>query len=405
MTKKISDAEKKKRHLNRMLKHIDDGRRYAESKKGRLISTKINEKKDYVEWECSAGHLWSQPMSSTLSNRSWCAICSGNTPRNLQVLIDIAKSRGGKVLSTEYKNVDTSYDFECSLGHKFSNGFKSVESRGQWCPTCNKGSKSEEICRTTFEQLFGFKFPKYRPEWLRNSRGFRMEIDGYCKELKIGFEYQGRQHFDYPLYGSDVKKRKADDKLKAQLCKSHGVHLFIIDYTMPYEDFPKQIQKQARKFGISLPENFSKIEVDIFKAYIRKDRISELRDLLSPKNIEVLSPKYLGSNNPVELKCLICDHKWLALGNSFFNSKRVSGCDKCVRAKAGLRNKLSLTHLQEFAEKRGGVLLSKEYVQSAHVYRWKCSVGHIFEKQFSNMKFRDEFCPDCEGGAKRKRRI
>ncbi len=387
-----------------MLKHIEEARVYAATKNGRLLSSSINEKKDYVDWQCAAGHIWSQPLSSTLSNRSWCGLCSSNAPRNLQVLIDIATLRGGKVLSTEYVNVDSTYDFECSLGHRFSNQFKQVEKRGQWCPTCNKGSKSEEICRTTFEQLFGKTFPKYKPEWLRNSRGYRMEIDGYCKELQIGFEYQGRQHFDYPLYGSDVQKRKEDDKLKAQLCKSNGVYLFIIDYTMSYEDFPKQIQKQARKFGIRLPENFTKTEIDIFKAYIRKDRINELRNLLSPKNIQVLSPKYLGSHNYVELQCLICDHKWSALGNSFFNSRRVAGCDKCARAKAGLRNKLSLKHLQEFAHKNGGALLSNEYIESAHVYKWKCSVGHVFEKQFSNMKFRNEFCPECEGRKIRKKK-
>jgi hypothetical protein len=50
------------------------------------------------------------------------------------------------------------------------------------------------------------------------------------------------------------------------------------------------------------------------------------------------------------------------------------------------------------------ILLSNEYIESAHVYKWKCSVGHIFEKQFSNMKFRNEFCPECEGRKKRKKR-
>jgi hypothetical protein len=388
-----------------MLKHIEEGRAYAATKNGRLISSKINGKKDFVDWECVAGHLWSQPLSSTLSNRSWCSLCSGNAPRNLQVLIDIAKSRGGKVLSTEYVNVDATYDFECSLGHRFSNQFKQVEKRGQWCPTCNKGSKSEEICRTTFEQLFGFKFPKCKPEWLLNSRGYRMEIDGFCKELKIGFEYQGRQHFDFPLYGTDIKKRKADDKLKAKLCGENGISLFIIDYRMEYEDFPKYIEKQAKQFQIQLPTNYDEIKVDIFKAYIRNDRIIELQKLLKPKKILVLSPKFLGVHKKVELKCLVCDHKWSALGNSFFNSRRVAGCDKCARRNAGERNKLNIKQLHEFAKAHGGELLSREYVESENDYLWKCSAGHIFEKRFSNMKQRNSFCAKCEGRQVRKHKF
>jgi len=331
MTKRLSKSEKDSRRLQRMLKHIEEGRAYAATKNGRLLSSNINGKKDFVDWECAAGHSWNQPLSSVIRNNSWCSICSGNAPRNLQVLIDIAKSRGGKVLSTEYVNVDATYDFECSLGHKFSNAFKHVEKRGQWCPTCNKGSKSEEICRTTFEQLFGYPFPKYRPVWLQNNRGNRMEIDGYCKELRIGFEYQGRQHFDLELFGNDLKKRRADDKLKKKLCSENDLKLFIITHKMKYQDFPKYIQKQASKLDVVLPANFSNINVDIYRAYIRNDRIEELQELLKPKKILVLSKKYLGSNKGVDLQCLTCGHKWTALGNAFFNSRRVAGCDKCNR--------------------------------------------------------------------------
>ena len=159
---------------------------YAKSRMGKVLATEISTKREYVEWECAKGHTWKQPVGALLANKSWCSICSGNAPRSLQVLIDIATARGGKVLSTEYKNVDATYDFECSRGHKFSNSFKHVEKRGQWCPTCNKGSKSEEICRTTFEQIFGYEFKKVRPKWLKNSRNRQMEIDGFCAELNIG---------------------------------------------------------------------------------------------------------------------------------------------------------------------------------------------------------------------------
>jgi hypothetical protein len=158
-----------------------------------------------------------------------------------------------------------------------------------------------------------------------------MEIDGYCKELRIGFEYQGRQHFDLELFGNDLKKRRADDKLKKKLCSENDLKLFIITHKMKYQDFPKYIQKQASKLDVVLPANFSNINVDIYRAYIRNDRIEELQELLKPKKILVLSKKYLGSNKGVDLQCLTCGHKWTALGNAFFNSRRVAGCDKCNR--------------------------------------------------------------------------
>lgn len=259
---------------------------------------------------------------------------------NIENVKDLVEQRGGKLITTKYKNIDSTLEFQCSKGHRFKNTFNHIKHGKQWCPTCNKGSKSEEITRTTFEQLFGYPFPKYRPVWLRNSLGNRMEIDGYCKELRIGFEYQGRQHFDLELFGNDLKKRRADDKLKKKLCSQNNLKLFIITHKMEYQDFPKYIQKQAIKLGVALPVNFSNISVDIYKAYIRNDRIVELQELLKPKKILVLSKKYLGSNKGVDLQCLICGQKWTALGNAFFNSRRVAGCDKCNRRKLkGMANK------------------------------------------------------------------
>jgi hypothetical protein len=115
------------------------------------------------------------------------------------------------------------------------------------------------------------------------------------------------------------------------------------------------------------------------------------------KNIKVLSPKYIGSNSYVELRCLICNHKWSAKGNAFFNNRRIAGCDKCNRRKAGKRNKLSIQHLQEYAKNKGGQLISSKYVQSQYRYSWKCSQGHAFTGIFSEMKYRKQFCPICEG--------
>ena len=57
--------------------------------------------------------------------------------------------------------------------------------RGQWCPTCNKGSKSEELARVAFQHAFHASFPKKRPKWLRNDRGRQMELDGFAEELGI----------------------------------------------------------------------------------------------------------------------------------------------------------------------------------------------------------------------------
>ena len=40
-------------------------------------------------------------------------------------------------------------------------------------------------------------FRKIRPDWIKNKEGNKLELDFYCEELKLAFEYQGIQHEQY----------------------------------------------------------------------------------------------------------------------------------------------------------------------------------------------------------------
>jgi hypothetical protein len=309
----------------------------------------------------------------------------------------MAKKRGGKCLSENYINVETKYSWECSLGHKFTNSLNKV-SHGQWCPTCSKSGISEEICRETFKQLFNDDFTKHRPSWLRNERGFQMEIDGYSQKLKIGFEYHGRQHFEktgiYTKTEDSLKKRIEDDKLKESLCKMHGVHLFVLTFRTPYWEFRKEIENQYKNFNLNLPNvDFSK-NISISKAYIKKDRIIELRELLKSKNIELLSDKWLGTKEKYKCKCLICDSIWESRGNAFFNRRKVAGCDYCNRRVPA--NTGSMQDIIDFANKFDGKVISTKYIGRRASYEFECKNGHRFTKNFNNMKFRNQWCSICE---------
>ena len=67
-----------------------------------------------------------------------------------------------------------------------------------------------------------------RPNFLEG-----LEIDIYIPELKLGFEYNGIQHYK-PVehWGGEesLKKQQARDKRKQQLCDQNDVKLIIIKY-------------------------------------------------------------------------------------------------------------------------------------------------------------------------------
>jgi len=103
--------------------------------------------------------------------------------------------------------------------------------QGCRCPDCSS-SRSENLSRNIFENLFRFKFPKCRPEWLN-----KLELDGFCEELKIAFEYNGIQHYKVisSFHHDSIEKfqqRQEHDALKKQICRERGIKLCIIPYTV-----------------------------------------------------------------------------------------------------------------------------------------------------------------------------
>jgi len=68
----------------------------------------------------------------------------------------------------------------------------------------------------------------YRPEFLQG-----LELDIFIKELKVGIEYQGIQHFEPVDHWGGIKalqKLKARDKKKRDICKSSGIDLIYFKY-------------------------------------------------------------------------------------------------------------------------------------------------------------------------------
>lgn len=120
--------------------------------------------------------------------------------------------------------------------------------KGQGCPNC-KSYKKEELCRKIFEELFeGKKFIKCRPDFLKNHTGLNLELDGYCEEEMIAFEYNGEQHYKlvqmFHKSPARLAEQQANDKFKKEKCEELGILLIIIPYTL-------NSYKAIRKFIIN----------------------------------------------------------------------------------------------------------------------------------------------------------
>jgi len=375
---------------------IEDMQSIAKSRGGKCLSKKYVNTDTKLRWQCNKGHIWETTPYCVIRLGTWCPECGGNSKLSLREMQEFAKSLEGLCLSDKYINIGTHYKWECSLGHKFTKTFSKIK-QGQWCPTCAKAGISEEICRTTFEQIFDTSFPKVRPKWLKNDRGNQMEIDGYSKKLRIGFEYQGEQHFNTnnPYVDSQLKlqQRVDDDKKKKLLCKENDVFLFELTYKTEYQDYPKEIRRQADELGIDVSMYDFNGSIDINRAYIKEDRIEELKNILNKKNIDLLSTKFLGVKHRYKVRCRIDSSEWSVVGSEIIAG---AGCKKCSMKALKDRHTGNLNTVIEYAKKYKGRVLSNKYIGASGKYKFECRAGHIFCAKLNNLKHRKQWCPVCE---------
>ena len=366
-------------------KTIEQMRELAGARNGKCLSLAYVNVSTKLTWECSEGHIW-DAVPNSIQKGVWCPVCAGNRPLTLKYFRRLARERNGTCLSTSYENQHSKMRWECVEGHRWVATAASIQN-GSWCPRCNTFLK-EEICRSVFEHLFNKKFPKQKPTWLLNSRGNRMELDGFCEELGIAFEYNGEQHFQVGRFSktkNQLIKRILDDNEKYRLCGENNVKLFLITYEDNIDELKNIIFDQSNILNIDLSNiDFSKEIVELF-SYKSKTKLEVMREMAEARGGWCISTRYLGSGRQLEWKCSQ-GHVWAANPNSI---QRGSWCPIC----AGNQRK-TIEDMHELANKRGGKCLSSEYLNSKTVLEWMCSKGHRWKVAASGV-ISGAWCKRC----------
>jgi hypothetical protein len=118
-----------------------DMRLAAEARGGKCLSQSYKNSRTKLEWCCADGHTWWAQPSSILAG-TWCRECkdlhSGNSQRlTLQDMHAMAAKRGGKCVSTEYRNTQTKLLWCCADGHEWAATPGHIRN-GRWCRECKR---------------------------------------------------------------------------------------------------------------------------------------------------------------------------------------------------------------------------------------------------------------------------
>ena len=363
---------------------LEKMRELAKQFGGKCLSTSYKSTRSKLKWECSKRHIW-DATPELIRMGYWCRLCSGKNPKlTIQAMHDMANSRGGKCLEEKYKNDSTKMSWECGLGHQWDATANNIR-HGRWCPICASG-KMERISRSIFEACFNKPFPSVWPKWLVNERGNVMQLDGYNVTLSLAFEYQGVQHYEISRYTKterDLARRETDDRKKLLICKERGITLIQIPYKKAETNIIGFLKKEFKKqnIDVAIPPLD---EIDLSSAY-SPNPLEEYKTIAEAKNGKCLSRNYVSAKNPLQWQCEK-GHIWKTAPT---NIKSGSWCPQC----AGVAP-VSHSDAIDLANSRNGAFLSNQFCTVNDKYRWRCSKGHEWKTTYSSIKS-GTWCPTC----------
>jgi len=209
-------------------------------------SDKYKNTKIKLDIICENNHEFKISMDG-INDDNWCPYCAQKAKMSIEIVRDYMKLHYPHitVVSDKYINNHTKLHFICDNGHDLYMSFHYIRNnKPNICIYCNGrkehlSCRAEKLCREVFEEIFGVEFKKTYPTWLKNPKtNFQLELDGFNSQLKLAFEYQGQQHYEYPNHFHKTKEQFEEqqyrDQIKRNLCKQNNITLIEIPYFNNY---------------------------------------------------------------------------------------------------------------------------------------------------------------------------
>lgn len=124
--------------------------------------------------------------------------------------------------------------------------------------------------------------------------------------------------------------------------------------------------------------------------HLKKD-IDEIRAFIQKRNGTLLTNEYINCKTPLIINC--GNHIWETSYDSLRNG---TWCPHC----AG-NIKYKIEYLQEFAQTKGGNLLSTIYNNSHQLLEWECKYGYKWFAKWTTINNQCTWCPHCAGNLKK----
>lgn len=118
-------------------------------------------------------------------------------------------------------------------------------------------SRGERLCAQILSNIFEAPFGTGRLEAILNQETNQpLEIDVYNEELKVGLEYNGPQHYDWPnwtgISWEGFRKQIGRDEMKRIRCSELGIRLIEVPYTVKDNELYDYIIDRLQDLGVKI---------------------------------------------------------------------------------------------------------------------------------------------------------
>ncbi len=205
---------------------IEECRNIAESKGGICLSTEYTNNKAKLQWRCSESHEWEASLSDIKNNGHWCPRCSGRGRLTIKDCKDIAEKEGYTCLSEKYTNNKTKLVWQCPAGHTYETSYNCFQ-KGCRCPLCI--NKTEAKVLAIAQSIFPDTKGNFRPDWCFNpATKCGLPFDIVIPSCYCIIEVDGPQHFESTRDWGSPDDIFVRDIIKAKLAFEHGYKMIRI---------------------------------------------------------------------------------------------------------------------------------------------------------------------------------
>jgi hypothetical protein len=369
---------------------IKDMQRMAQKRGGKCLSQQYINNYTPLLWECKLGHRWETKPYYVIIMGTWCPKCAGIMTHTIQEMRIFAEGKKGKCLSHEYINHNTSLLWECEKGHRWEARPNNVVLKGNWCPKCANRLlisivEMKELARSRGGECLSDEIIKYRQklkwqcekghQWNAISSSIRQ--GHWCPTCSYEKSRERQRHFDNI---DQIIKEKGGEWVSGEYINAKSNLRIKCEKGHIWDVLEGNLKR-----GGWCPEC----------ARRKRLTIQKMNDLARERGGLCLSKEYKNIRSKLTWQCNE-GHTWDSTPSNILNN---CWCPICADFKQ--RNGLNIQEMMRIAHMRGGICLSKEYVNTRSKLLWECEKGHRWESSLSNINL-NHWCPECRKLARLK---